>query len=174
MFKLFQSKIEPKAFPEESFDVVYKREQQQKNETAQRLVQDFPWLWAINNHRSRSDADYIKVNQDMTDLKMVLAVPSKKASFSMWAITSEICNVFNMQATCLSPLDDKTWAEAVMEQTNKFHDILYLVKVDHLSKFQERTTIFRHPGKTPLNHLVENVVQLQGGSAYWKIPIGMD
>lgn len=163
MFTLFEKKVSR----QKASGSVFMREQQ-RSETAKRLVQDFPWLWAISSHHSGDAADYIKISQEMADLKTVLALPSKKTSFSIWVITSHSCQVFNMSARCLNPLEDKMWAEAVMQEIFNYSSILYFAKVDP-SLHYKRITIFRHPRKIPLNGLVEDVVQLHDSRAQWQV-----
>lgn len=150
---------------------------QQQNAVATGLLRDFPWLWAIRNHHSWNDGDYTKVSQDMTDLRLVLAQPSNKTRFSIWAITSQACGAFNMRAVCLERLDGNMWAEAVMQHTSDLASILYLVMVDPLWGEEHptrRITIFRHPEKKPLNGLVEQVCQLHGSNARWLISKSYD
>jgi hypothetical protein len=149
----------------------FKNWQQQKNTVAKRLLQDFPWLWAIKNYHSWDDGEYTKVNQDMTDLKSVLVQPSDKTRFTFWTITSQACEVFNIRATALSCSEGNTWGEVTMRQTELLSNILYLVIVDPLwgEQHPRRITIFRNPEKTQLNELVEQVCQLHGSNARWHI-----
>jgi hypothetical protein len=145
---------------------------QQKNAVAKGLLEDFPWLWAIKNHHSWDDGEYTKVNQNMEDLKSVLVQTSDKTRFSVWAITSQACGVFNIKATCFNRSEGNMWAEVIMQQTEILSNILYLVVVDPLwgeDHPTRRITIFRHPEKKRLNELVEHVCQLHGSDARWLI-----
>lgn len=165
MFKFFKR---DEANPSKDFDDW----KQQKNAVAKGLLRDFPWLWAIKNYHSWDDGEYTKVNQDMTDLKSVLVQPSDKTRFSIWAITSQICDVFNISAMCLNNSEGNMWAEVTMQQTELLSDILYLVVVDPLwgeNNSTRRITIFRNPEKKRLNELVEHICLLHGSNARWLI-----
>ncbi len=153
---------------------VFEEWKQQKNAVAERLLRDFPWLWAIRSYHSWDDGDFTKVSQDTADLKLVLTQPSDKTRFLIWTITSQPGESFNMKARCLNRLNGDTWAESVMQQTLGcgVEEILYLVVVDPLWGEKHPTrhiTIFRHPEKKPMNELVEKVCQLQGSNARWKV-----
>lgn len=149
----------------ESHDDRFKREQRQKNEVVQRLIKDFPWLWAIKNYYSSDYSKYIKVSQDLADLKIVLAQLSGKTKFLVWVISSQYCEAFNMRATCLDSQGDRKWCEAIMQQTHWRSDIHYLVTVDESACGY--MSIFRHPEKEPLNKVIEQVSQLLGSDVRW-------
>ncbi len=166
--------LKKKTDPQESFDAVFEREKQQKNETVKRLIQDFPWLWAIKRYMHRDHADTVKVNQDMNDLKMLLAQPSLTKGFSLWGITTQFSEVFNMEAAKLEGVENIMWAQAIMEQTYYHHSILHLVKVSSSPERKQQITIFRQPGKSSLNELVKHVAELHGISPKWQIPKVMD
>ena len=153
MFKLFLKTV-TRTESAQDFDTW----QQQKNAITKGLLRDFPWLWAIQSHWDNDPRT--KVSQDISDLKLILAQPSNKTRFSVWAVTSQPCTVFNMRVTCLNPTEGQMWAEMVMLQTNIMSEIIYLVMVDPIYGEQNLVRsliIFRNPTKKPINKLIEHV-----------------
>ena len=144
----------------------------QRNTVIKGLLQDFPWLWSMNSHFSGGDGEYIKVNQDMGDLKTILGQISHETRFVVWAVTSQNCETFNMQAKRLPRSEGKKWAEVAKGQIGVMSDVLYLVMVDPLwgeDHPTRRITIFRHPAKGSLKGVIEQVCELYGINTHWHI-----
>ncbi len=133
----------------------------QKNTVIASLLRDFPWLWAMQDCITGHDSEHIKVNQDLNDLKIVLA--QQETQFALWTVTTVPSNIFNMRVTCLNRSSKETWGEAVMRQTELSANLLYLVRTDS----DHRITIFRNPTKEELNGVVEQFCQLCGRNAKW-------
>ncbi|MBP9760168.1 MAG: hypothetical protein KBD24_02245 [Candidatus Pacebacteria bacterium] len=151
----------------ESFEQFFEK----KNAAIEALLRDFPWIWAINSHPTGHDSEYMRVSQELADLRVVLGQSSQDTRFDVWAITTQACSVFNMEARCLERSENEVWAEAVMRQTKFMDSILYLVAVDPLwgkNHPTRRLIIFRHPGKKSFNELVEEDCQLRGSNARWQ------
>jgi hypothetical protein len=128
---------------------------------------DFPWLWAINNRPSGCDAKFIKVNQDMSDLKLALSNPSSATKFVVWTVSVKQFDVF-AQVRPLERVEGELWADAAMNQTEMMTDILYIAIADPIwgeDHPTRRITIFRHPEKQRLNEVVEHLRELCGSSA---------
>lgn len=164
MLKFFSMSRSDKALPQSAKD-----SRDQENAAINRLLQDFPWLWAVRSSYSSFDSKNIKVSQDMRDLKTALEQSSDKTKFSLWKITSEPSEYFNMQANEVARSEGKRWSEVVMQQTSSCLGILYLVTVDPEECHPRRITIFRSPDKGWLNDLVGQVCQLLGSDARWII-----
>ncbi len=151
----------------------FERWQSKRNAAVRSILRDFPWLWAILGYWSPDQAEYVKVSQDMTNLKAALSQSSTKTRFKAWTVTTTADDeIFDLQIKSIKQNDDCTWAEAIMKETFRHVYIDYIVVVDpfwgedHCCK---RITIFRHPEKLPLNGTVDDVVQFCGSGAQWPI-----
>jgi hypothetical protein len=165
MFAFFKKPFEPQKSQNQG-DYVgdFDKWIQRKNAVIKRLLEDFPWLWAVNNHYNRDDGDRIKVNQDMSDLKLVLSQNSDKTGFLLWSVASHFCDSFNVLVKCHERQEGKIWSEAITQQSYGHRNILYLVSVDWGSS-GHGITIFRHPEKQCLDEVIQQVCDLHGVNA---------
>ena len=159
--------------PSRSEPVRVPGEKQKKSFVIAKLLREMPWLWAIKNNYHWSDEEFIRVTQDLGDLRTVLSQLSHETRFHVWAIvTCQYDHGFGMRACSLSRREGDTWAEAVMCQMESLESLHYLVLVDPLwgeNHPTRRITVFRHPTKEPLNQLIEESNQLHGSKATWRI-----
>ncbi len=135
-----------------------------KNKTIQRILCDFPWLWAIHSCWSCHQSDMVKVSQDMQDLKLALSQQSMITSFTFWALTVEPCELMNERIREITRLENITWAEAIEKQTLSHLSIVYLFLVGSPTNdyADSEIIIFRNPNKTGFDDIVKTVIQLQG------------
>ncbi len=132
------------------------------NKAAQRILEDFIWLWRILGYWSPDQTRNVKVNQDLRYLGLVLSRTAAETRFRVWVLTSVPCEIFNLRFLPVPVMDQLTWAEAVVRSTPSGTHILHVVTVDaeHCGDPCPHIAIFRSEDKQPLNETIEDIARM--------------